>query len=651
MRKLNENSSLRNREREWFSSHETQQDFLNFYDTSRTLGFEGNHYYQQESFEDDLFDNDSDSYSYSYDSEDYVSFTDSMLNYVTYDEYDSSDDYYNSDEFNGYEQYNSEAFAVLDCDIRHLNKRVVEGSMMDYWGISKETNDFDAVRVALKLIGKDLVPSGKYTDSERSHYRLTDVLCSFFEVSECHTLKVKRDCLLLYSNYGGERASTDFDAFCEIISDFIDGNDERTKVDIVDITLNQDKYQDFDFVDFVKARAGMDLSSYSSLLPYELDKSVWSQEVSTLSRFMEQVGDSVIMHYAIMNYMPMQVDVYDWSRLRGKIVSNKNLAVNAIVSNWHAFFSMQGHNYIGHLADLFETVLGIVYRKTNSMGKAFSFLDTMKFQAYYGADGSGNSDKLLKVVTKSAHLGRRCLYKYPNLLVHLDDEQVKVYDIPIDPIDCQRHSLIKSGIRDIRELRMMKARSKVFESQDSRSRFDSNFSQVNRAYHLQMGSKKGSDVFDKPKRRSKKSEYSGSISSSYEPLDSQEDFSDLFGNSEGLEYVCSVSDSEDCNFESDSGGDNFVEVDYRTQSAKLDPDFNYVAVLNEAIQKYRASPLVQSFDRDPNSPAHIPTFTVTIKVFFDNELEVRVLDAPSKNKGRRVAAGVIYDRVVKNLLF
>jgi hypothetical protein len=496
----------------------------------------------------------------------------------------------------------------------------------------KNPDIFDKLRILLRSTNVELVPTGKHVGSDGlPNQSMKNILCSFFEIPDCHSFRIHHQFIDVYFK-GGSKSSDKFDQFLRVMADFYPV--QKKPAPSIDVT-KYENCKSLTFSQFFLQKYSIDISEFEKYLPVSLRKSNWTNEEKHISRFYENLGDSVILQYAVTAFMPQFPDISKWSEYRGSIVSNENIAVNAILSNWSMFFPDYCSGYMGSLADLCETVLGIVYEYYDrDPFKVNSFLSDMNFGYYVGKDERGDvARNFVNIVKKHISKGRRIWYEYPHLFVYDDSSHyAKRLFAPVLPSSGVQPMKDSTGSpMKLKNLRSYIGRHCVYSNMPPLyEKFQNNLEVLadmeTNAIMAVPGDRRPPPV--PPDRR---------IGSSTKSDLSQSD--DDFPLP--LTYVKEVSSGEDL-----KDFDATFEVDYSDYAD--DSSSHHISALYHESNLKAFVPDYQ-YQIDPRSPSHKPLFKTTLSFSIGrSDYMVVVFDAPNKASGKRVAASVAMQNLFYN---
>jgi hypothetical protein len=495
-----------------------------------------------------------------------------------------------------------------------------------------ESSDiFEKFRILLRSTEVDLIPTGKHVGTDGCpNQSMKNILCSFFEIPDCHSFRIHHQFVDVYFK-GGSKSSDKFDQFLKVMADFYPV--ERKSSPSIDVT-KYENCKELTFIQFFKQKYSIDISEFEKYLPVNLRKSDWTNEEKHISRFYENLGDSVILQYAVTNFMPQFPDISKWSEYRGSIVSNENIAINAILSNWSMFFPEYCSGYMGSLADLCETVLGIVYEHYDrDPFKVNSFLNSMNFSYYMGKDERGDvARNFVSTVKKHIAKGRRIWYEYPHLFVYDDSTHyAKRLFSPVRP---------SSGVQPLKDSVGSPMKLKNLRSYIGRHCVYSNMPPLYEKFQNNLevlADMEVNAVMTVPREGRPPPEPDLIIGSSTKSRSSQSDDDSPLP----LTFIKEMSSGDDLrNFDADYEVDYLDYVDESTS--------HHISALHHEANLKSFVPAYQ-YQVDPESPSHRPLFKVTLSFSVGrSDYRIVVYDAPNKAAGKRVAASVAMRNLFSN---
>jgi hypothetical protein len=346
-----------------------------------------------------------------------------------------------------YEEYRKYNFGVVDNKGVLIDERLCRSVMRESWDIDRNPNNFDALRVALKRSGIELVPADKFSTEEKKLICLEEILAEYFEVPCCHTVKVYPHKIVVYGDFGEKETDNVLD-FSFLISHFIYDNDAGLEMSRYDSVFNPDDNPDYDFAAYLEQETGFDFSSDQQEFGPNMNPEL------NFHGYEATTNVSVLGQFAIQNFLSSDIHLLDEEADEGikfevrqnynkAMMSDVNLALNAIVHDWQSYFLAEASGDWKKLSRLYERLSGLVYLKNKESEDVSKFLSSLNFRLYFYGSQAKIAKKILSVVSNYSKRGIRCTYKYPNLYAHVGKGVFKIYDLPLNPIgklDLSRNS-------------------------------------------------------------------------------------------------------------------------------------------------------------------------------------------------------------------
>jgi len=506
----------------------------------------------------------------------------------------------------------SGSLGVLDASYAVMSDSLVARYLWSECRVTREKPTlFDKVRAAYHRMGTVLVPSGKFLNyNQQRVHTLKDIVCTFFEIPSCHSIKISKDAIVAYTS-SGVMSRGNVAEFAQIISDYLPLENHKDEVEVFNLD-DPEVLEGLTFVEFFHCKYGINLAAYEKFLPSQLNKSNWTPEVQHISRFFENMGDSIVLQYAVRAFMPKFTDISSWSQLRGALVSNHNLALNAIMAGWNVFFHDNTGGYLSLLADVFETVLGILYDYYEyDTFKVCNFLDEMDFSYYRGGVGNvENAVRLAAEVNKAVSKGRRLLYSFPYATIYdLKLDFIKRIRLCVSPVE--GISSIKAppeGDVSLLNVRSVLCRVNMFSTVPQES-----------VYELES---KKLDKLASAVRVSR----SGTLSLALTGLSSSDkDLSESYDDDDPRDSELVVG--------------SFIQVDYRDYVEEGNSS-DHVSLLYQKVSADLGY-VDFTYEKDVATLAHLPLFKAQLRIVrMGDEIGVTCYGAPSKQKGKRVLSAV-----------
>jgi hypothetical protein len=214
----------------------------------------------------------------------------------------------NEDYFLNYQQ----DIGVLDGNCTIMTDDLVEKHMWKTWNLDREISHKDKARVALHRMGRNFSPiQNDVTRDSKISCTLKEIVCSFFQIEDCHTVKIDLQTVTAY--YGDEfKEKREVDDFAQMVADYLPIDVKPNNVESASY-LTVEACEDVLFDEFFLDSYGIDITDYMLYLPTELNKEKWSERERHISRLYEQIGDAFLLSYVVMNYLPNFTGVGEWS--------------------------------------------------------------------------------------------------------------------------------------------------------------------------------------------------------------------------------------------------------------------------------------------------------------------------------------------------
>jgi hypothetical protein len=343
-----------------------------------------------------------------------------------------------------YRDHTQNQLGVVDTYSTLIDQRVCEAFMGKYDMPQKKPDDFDAIRIALKQVDHDLEPTDTFSEDEKRLMDVEEVLSDYFEVEDCHTIRIDPEKVTIYGEFG-EKEETDLNQFCDYFCNFV--SDISVLPDSGKSRKNAFVKGDSNFFfEYLESKTSQDFSDYkkSTLL------GVGDPEIDYSNREIDRVGlmGSNAIEYFAGSFFESPENKNSTSRnyknynlYMGALLSETNLAINAVMIGMHNYFSIIKGEPEETLASWYENLVGSVAALDSDVSNTYPLLEKMGFNLYAHGRQKKRAKKLLKKVFKHVSEGTYCTYDYPNLKVMHGDDVIKTYYIPLVPFGRMRFTM------------------------------------------------------------------------------------------------------------------------------------------------------------------------------------------------------------------